>query len=199
MEGDRTGAGCTQTQGHFIPFCSLSLSLFELSCPCQPLWKVTMHLSLPSPAVTSPSSLVLCDLQCPRLIVVEPTLMWASIKHHHFVFLKDSNGRGMVLNTCQSGFFSAHAIGSKGPFLLHACDNDKDMRDPAAKMTSILPSCHSVPTLFARKAASDIDIYIWHTCQLGFCVRRCFLYSAGIPTEPQRRYWQTMANKTECH
>lgn len=91
-----------------------------------------MHLSLLSPAVTSPSSLVLCDLQCPRIVVVKPTLLWTSVKHHHLIFFKDSNGQGMLLNVCQSGFFSAHAIGSKGLFLLHACDNDKDVRDPAA-------------------------------------------------------------------
>lgn len=199
MEVDRTGAGCTQTQGHLIFFLILSLThslaLFELSCPCQPLWKVTMHLSLLSPAVTSPSSLVLCDLHCPRLIVVKATLMCPSLKHHHFMFWKDSNGKGMLLNIWQSGFFSAHVTGSKALFLLHACVNDKDVRDPAAEMTSILPSCHSVPTACARKTAGDIDIYIQHTCQRRFCVTRCFLYSAGIPPKPQRRYWQTMQLK----
>lgn len=53
--------------------------------------------------------------------------------------------------SANQAFFNAHAIGSKGLFLLHACDNDKDVRDPAAEMTSTLPSCHSVPTVCAHK------------------------------------------------
>lgn len=71
---------------------------------------------------------------------------------------------------CLQGFFSSHAIGSKSLFLLHACDSNKDVRDPSAEMTSILPSCHSVPTVCARKTGGDIDIYVRHTCEWGFCV-----------------------------
>lgn len=38
--------------------------------------------------------------------------------------------------------------GAEGdPVLLYACDSDKDVRDPAAEMTFILPSCsHIVST-----------------------------------------------------
>lgn len=47
---------------------------------------------------------------------------------------------------------------SRGLFLLRACDNDKDVRDPAAEMTSILSSCYSVPTVSARKTRR----WHWH-------------------------------------
>lgn len=66
-----------------------------------------------------------------------------------------------------------------------------DVRDPAAEMTSCLPSCRPVPTVCARKSAADVDIYIQHTCQWGCCVRGCFLHAAGVPTKPQRGRWQT--------
>lgn len=81
-----------------------------------------------------------------------------------------------------------------------------DVRDPAAEMTSCLPSWRPVPTVCARQSAADVDIYIQHTCQWGCCVRRCFLHAAGVPTKPQRRRWRTGplkqasdANFTDLH
>lgn len=78
-----------------------------------------------------------------------------------FHFLQRSKcSRNASETSANQALFSARALVSKGLFILPACDKDKDVRDPAAKMTSILPACHSVPTVSAHKTVSDIDIYI---------------------------------------
>lgn len=50
--------------------------------------------------------------------------------------------------------------GGQGPLLLCACDSGKDVRDPAAEMTFVLPSCGSIPTSSPCETAGENDICI---------------------------------------
>lgn len=76
----------------------------------------------------------------------------------------------MLLKIWLPGFSSAYftglsvylsAVGGReGPLLLYACDSNKDVRDPAAEMTFVLPSCGSIPTSSQRETAGESDICI---------------------------------------
>lgn len=52
------------------------------------------------------------------------------------------------------------SAGREGPLLFYACDSNKDVRDPAAEMTFVLPSCGSIPTSSQRETAGESDICI---------------------------------------
>ena len=54
------------------------------------------------------------------------------------------------------------------PLLLCACDSSKDVCDPAAEMTFVLPSCGSIPTSSPRETAGENDICIEYIYQLVF-------------------------------
>lgn len=48
----------------------------------------------------------------------------------------------------------------EGPLLVHACDSDKDVRDLAAEMTLVLPSCGTIPTSSLHESVGENDICI---------------------------------------
>lgn len=50
--------------------------------------------------------------------------------------------------------------GRESSLLVHACDSDKDVRDPAAEMTLVLPSSDTIPTSSPHETVGENDICI---------------------------------------
>lgn len=161
------GAGCTQAQGHFVP-------LFVL-----PLRKPTPRLSLPSPhAVLRLPSLpvpfaiylfILCSV-ISLLPFHQQYKQYLSSTVNLFVL---SGNQAFPVPTSPDVTECCSRVRERGggPLLHCACDSNKDVRDPAAEATLILPSCSSIPTLSPTETAG------WH---LSACISR---YSDTCETE----------------
>ena len=148
------GAGCTQAQGHHIPL--FVLPFFAPSCPCQSCGNQPRICHChPCPQPSASNYYQLCLLYLISLF---------SVLSFHFCCSGSSrsNNRG---NICQSlscqficvGRFQSRRSASenlttsfvhylsvcfrgKRVLLLCACDSDKDVCDPAAEMTLVLPT-----------------------------------------------------------